>query len=39
MAQNQKRPADKIVPRIAYNIYKKKYEEPTADEGCDIVTY
>jgi bifunctional polynucleotide phosphatase/kinase len=39
MAQNQKRPTDKIVPRIAYNIYKKNFEEPTTDEGCEVITY
>ena len=39
MAQNQKRPKDKIVPRIAYNIYKKNFEEPTTDEGCEVITY
>ena len=39
MANNQKRPKEKIVPRIAYNIYKKNFEEPTTDEGCEIITY
>jgi bifunctional polynucleotide phosphatase/kinase len=37
MARNQKRPTDKIVPRIAYNLYKKNFEEPTKDEGCEII--
>lgn len=25
------------VPRIALSMFKKRFEEPTADEGCDIV--
>jgi len=37
MANNQKRPVDKIVPRIAYNLYKKNFEEPAAAEGCEVV--
>lgn len=37
MANNQKRPADKIVPRIAYNLYKKNFEEPAAAEGCEVI--
>jgi bifunctional polynucleotide phosphatase/kinase len=37
MAQNQKREQNKVVPRIAYNIYKKNFEEPTKDEGCEVI--
>jgi bifunctional polynucleotide phosphatase/kinase len=37
MANNQKRPADKIIPRIAYNLYKKNFEEPVAVEGCEVI--
>lgn len=25
------------VPKIVYNIYKKNFEEPTADEGCTVI--
>lgn len=25
------------VPKIVYNIYKKHFEEPTQDEGCEII--
>ena len=25
------------VPKIVYNIYKKHFEEPTQDEGCEVV--
>jgi len=38
MARNQKRPKKKVIPRIAYNLYKKNFEEPTASEGCTILT-
>lgn len=24
------------VPKIVYNIYKKYFEEPTQDEGCEV---
>ena len=37
MARNQKRPKDKIRPRIAYNLYKKYFEEPIASEGCEVI--
>jgi len=37
MARNQQRPTDKIIPRIAYNLYKKNFEEPAAMEGCEVV--
>jgi bifunctional polynucleotide phosphatase/kinase len=37
MANNQKRPVDKIIPRIAYNLYKKNFEEPSVSEGCEVV--
>jgi bifunctional polynucleotide phosphatase/kinase len=37
MARNQKRPKDKIIPRIAYNLYKKNFEEPIASEGCEVI--
>jgi hypothetical protein len=37
MARNQKRPTDKIVPRIAYNLYKKNFEEPNENEGCEVI--
>lgn len=25
------------VPKIVYNIYKKHFEEPTQDEGCEVI--
>ena len=28
---------DKGVPKIVYNIFKKKFEYPTTDEGCQII--
>ena len=37
MARNQQRSADKIIPRIAYNLYKKNFEEPNSAEGCEVV--
>jgi bifunctional polynucleotide phosphatase/kinase len=33
LLRNLQRPEDKIVPRIVYYIYKKKFEEPTTSEG------
>ena len=38
MARNKQRPEDKIVPRIAYNLYKKHFEEPANSEGCIVIT-
>ena len=35
--RNKQRPEDKQVPKIAYNIYKKYFEEPTTDEGFDLI--
>ena len=31
--QNKRRPNEKQVPKIAYSVYKKYYEEPTTEEG------
>jgi len=36
--RNNQRPKEQIVPKIVYNVYKKKFEEPTIDEGFDNVT-
>lgn len=33
---NNQRPKEKIVPKIVYNIYKKKFEMPDETEGCTI---
>lgn len=33
--RNNKR--DKGVPKIVYNIFKKKFEYPTEDEGCKVI--
>jgi bifunctional polynucleotide phosphatase/kinase len=38
MARNQKRPPEKIIPRIAYNLYKKNFEEPSESEECTVIT-
>ena len=35
--RNKQRPEDKQVPKIAYNVYKKYYEEPTEDEGFELL--
>jgi bifunctional polynucleotide phosphatase/kinase len=35
LARNNKRA--KPVPRIVYNVYKKKYEEPVVDEGFEAI--
>jgi len=35
MERNQKR--EKPVPKIALYLYRKKFEEPTADEGLDVL--
>jgi bifunctional polynucleotide phosphatase/kinase len=35
MARNNKR--DKPVPRIVYNVYNKKFIEPSRDEGFDVI--
>lgn len=35
---NKQRPAEKQVPRIVYNVYKKHFEIPTEDEGCVVVS-
>ena len=37
--RNKLRTEDKQVPKIAYSVYKKYYEEPTENEGitiCDV---
>ena len=36
LASNNTR--EKPVPRIVYNIYKKKFEEPDVDEGFTVIT-
>jgi bifunctional polynucleotide phosphatase/kinase len=36
--RNMARPEDTRVPRIVYNVYKKHFQEPTSDEGCELVT-
>jgi bifunctional polynucleotide phosphatase/kinase len=38
IARNKQRPEDKIVPRIAYNLYKKNFEDPAENEGCEVIT-
>ena len=35
LLQNNKR--DKPVPAIVFNIYNKKFEYPTEDEGCSVI--
>lgn len=37
--RNKIREEDKHVPRIAYSVYKKYYEEPTDDEGFILLKY
>ena len=36
-SRNKCRTDKKQVPRIAYNVYRKHYEEPTEDEGFSLV--
>lgn len=36
-AQNQGRPADARVPRIAYYTYRKRFEPPSSEEGCRVI--
>jgi bifunctional polynucleotide phosphatase/kinase len=36
-ARNMQRPADKQIPRIVYYKYRKAFEEPMRDEGCDVI--
>lgn len=38
IARNHTRPKEKQVPRIVYNIYKKRFETPTEEEGFVLVT-
>lgn len=33
LLQNNKRPADKLVPKIVYFVYRKNFEQPVGDEG------
>jgi bifunctional polynucleotide phosphatase/kinase len=35
--RNLARPESDRVPRIVYNVYKKKFQEPTTDEGCEVI--
>jgi bifunctional polynucleotide phosphatase/kinase len=35
LARNNKR--DKQVPKIAYYVYRKKFEEPSKKEGCEVI--
>ena len=37
VARNNARPKEKGVPMIAYYTYRKRFEEPTADE-CELIT-
>ena len=36
--RNMLRPEDKRVPRVAYSVYKKGFEEPSEDEGFTLLT-
>jgi bifunctional polynucleotide phosphatase/kinase len=38
LSRNNKRPEDKIIPKIAFYLYRKHFEEPSSDEGCTVVT-
>lgn len=38
VARNNAREIAKGVPMIAYYLYRKKFEEPTASEGCEVIT-
>lgn len=35
--RNLARPENERISRIVYNIYKKKFEEPTDSEGCEVI--
>ena len=37
MFRNNKR--HKIIPKITYYVYRKRYEEPTMDEGFNEIIY
>ncbi len=37
-ARNNQRPSDKIIPKIVYYVYRKKFEPPTNEEGCEVIT-
>lgn len=37
IARNNARPIAKGVPKIAYYTYRKRFQEPTADEGCKVI--
>lgn len=38
VARNNVREVAKGVPMIAYYLYRKKFEAPTSDEGCEVIT-
>jgi bifunctional polynucleotide phosphatase/kinase len=38
LLRNNSRPSEQIVPKIAYYVYKKKFEEPTMSEGFNHLT-
>lgn len=38
VARNNAREVAKGVPMIAYYMYRKKFEEPTHSEGCEVIT-
>lgn len=38
VARNNAREISKGVPMIAYYMFRKKYEDPTIDEGCTVIT-
>jgi bifunctional polynucleotide phosphatase/kinase len=37
LTRNNLRTDDKIVPKIAFYVYRKKFEEPKNDEGCEVI--
>lgn len=37
MRRNEKREESKRVPKIAYYVYRKKFEKPTEVEGCEVI--
>ncbi len=38
MKRNKQRPEKEIVPNVVFYIYRKKFQQPSEDEGCDVIT-
>lgn len=38
LARNNARSPSKVVPKVAFYTYRKRFEQPNSDEGCMVVT-